>query len=379
MAMAKKPKPSRREPPFRFYDNRQKYLMFVTTCGEKWEVSRRVGRELEKVQPHPPALRLFDAGVGDGTVLANVLRHAHRLFPTVPILTVGKEISMEDVRLTLEKLPDRLAEHPQSIFVLTNMTYGEAPWLSPAKGRRRVNRIDVALKGTSTHEFEAQIQDLAARLGHGWAVESSDHGPLRYVRPSVMTVYRADQAFALNAVIPRPGDHPGPFDLVIASQPYRAQATVTFKTQEILAPLARVLAPGGRLIAIQSRGDDPGSELIGRIWPDRRPFPHDRHVILDGLKAALRGEARDFRFAAYGDRQSLFRYDLHMLPGEVGGRVGTSTLFAAWNAATYVAQIEDPLIDDAMRRADIMDITREVLHHHGGMWFFDESFVVSRR
>jgi SAM-dependent methyltransferase len=194
-----------------------------------------------------------------------------------------------------------------------------------------------------------------------------------------MTVYRADQAFALNAVIPRPGDHPGPFDLVIASQPYRAQATVTFKTQEILAPLARVLAPGGRLIAIQSRGDDPGSELIGRIWPDRRPFPHDRHVILDGLKAALRGEARDFRFAAYGDRQSLFRYDLHMLPGEVGGRVGTSTLFAAWNAATYVAQIEDPLIEDAMRRADIMDITREVLHHHGGMWFFDESFVVSRR
>src|SRR5262249_29470625 len=27
---------------FRFYDNRQKYLLFVTTCGEKWVVAQRV-------------------------------------------------------------------------------------------------------------------------------------------------------------------------------------------------------------------------------------------------------------------------------------------------------------------------------------------------
>ncbi|HRA79183.1 MAG TPA: hypothetical protein PK956_10285, partial [Burkholderiaceae bacterium] len=30
---------------FRFYDNRQKYLMFVNTCTEKWAVAERVERE----------------------------------------------------------------------------------------------------------------------------------------------------------------------------------------------------------------------------------------------------------------------------------------------------------------------------------------------
>ena len=29
-------------PPFRFYDNRQKYLSFVSTCNEKAAIARRV-------------------------------------------------------------------------------------------------------------------------------------------------------------------------------------------------------------------------------------------------------------------------------------------------------------------------------------------------
>ena len=58
---------------FRFFDNRQKYLMFVNTCSEKWVVADRVSMELGNIAPRPPALRIFDAGVGDGTVLAAVV------------------------------------------------------------------------------------------------------------------------------------------------------------------------------------------------------------------------------------------------------------------------------------------------------------------
>jgi len=93
--------------PFRFYDNRQKYLAFVNTCNEKAAVTRRVGQELAQVRPSPPALRIFDAGMGDATVLSRVMRSAHKQFPTVPLLAVAKEISLEDVRLGLEKMPDR--------------------------------------------------------------------------------------------------------------------------------------------------------------------------------------------------------------------------------------------------------------------------------
>ena len=53
---------------FRFYDSRQKYLLFVNTCAEKSAVADRVAQELPAIHPSPPAVRVFDAGVGDGTV-----------------------------------------------------------------------------------------------------------------------------------------------------------------------------------------------------------------------------------------------------------------------------------------------------------------------
>src|SRR3984957_16904881 len=115
--------------PFRFYDNRQKYLAFVNTCNEKSAVARRAAQELTHIHPTPPAIHLFDAGMGDATVLVRLMRSVHHRFSTVPLLVVAKEISLEDVRLGLEKLPDRLCEHPGTVFVVTNLTYADAPRL----------------------------------------------------------------------------------------------------------------------------------------------------------------------------------------------------------------------------------------------------------
>src|SRR5262245_50211590 len=102
----KSPSGDAASPPFRFYDNRQKYLAFVNTCNEKSAVARRAAQELACVKPTPPALRIFDAGMGDGTVLSRLMRATHRAHRTVPMSVVAKEISLEDVRLGLEKMPD---------------------------------------------------------------------------------------------------------------------------------------------------------------------------------------------------------------------------------------------------------------------------------
>src|SRR5215216_1392742 len=115
---------------FRFFDNRQKYLLFVHTCSEKWVIANRVSLELGNIHPRPPAVRVFDAGVGDGSVLTRVMRSMHDRFPNMPFYVVGKEISLEDIRLTLQKMADRLLEHPQTVLVLTNLAYADAPWLA---------------------------------------------------------------------------------------------------------------------------------------------------------------------------------------------------------------------------------------------------------
>jgi hypothetical protein len=180
-------------------------------------------------------------------------------------------------------------------------------------------------------------------------------------------------------VRPRRGLARADYDLVIASQPYRARAPLEFKARRIIAPLARSLAPGGRLIAIHSHGNDPGIEIIHNIWPGENPFATDRHALLRATKAELGGAGRVLNFGAYADARSLFRYDMHTLPHEISETIGTSTLFAAWNAAVYVAQIEDQRLSEAIASGAWLDATRDVLQRHGGLWFWDESFVISRK
>ncbi len=365
---------------FRFYDNRQKYLLFVTTCDEKWVIAERIGREIGHLKPEPPCLSLFDAGMGDGTVLSHVLCQLHAAFPTVPFHVVGKEISLEDVRMSLEKMADRFFEHPQTVFTATNMFYREAPWLNLENGDpNAVNWIEIALEGAHARDFAEQIRALQPVLSDGWQVRASERtGNLVYEKPSVLVLYRADQQFALNRVVPRRGQPRPGYDLVVVSQPYRARAPLDFKVGRVLAPLTHALAPGGRLVAVQSFGDDPGLEIIRCIWPDEEPFRHKSRDLVAGLRAALGTDAGAFTFEGDAEADSMFRYQMYMLPSEVAGSIGTSTLLAAWNAAVYVAQIEDGRLAKAMSQSQYLEATADVLHRHGGLWFNDESFVVSR-
>ncbi len=370
---------------FRFFDNRQKYLMFVNTCSEKQVVAGRVSLELANVHPRPPAMRLFDAGVGDGTVLTRVMRSMHQRFRNIPFYIVGKEISLEDVRLTLEKMSDRFYEHPATVLVLTNLYYSEAPYLVPNSTTAAAGLVwhELALRGSTAAEFEEQITELEPFLAKNWRAKvSKKSGNPIYEKPVVLVIYVENYRFALDQVIPKPGAIRADYDLVIASQPYRARASTDFKAQRVIAPLAEGLAPGGRLIGIHSSGGDPGMEIVQKVWPGEQPFNTDRHSLLRAAKAAMGNKARHFNFNAYADARSRFQYSMYTLPNEIDAEttsIGTSTLFAAWNDATYVAQIEDQRLGDVMSNDNYLTATREVLRKHGGLWFWDESFVISRK
>ncbi len=366
---------------FRFFDNRQKYLLFVNTCSEKWVIGERISRELKHIAPTPPSIRIFDAGVGDGTVLARVWRAMHYRFPTMPFTIQGKEVSLEDVRLTLDKLPDRLYEHPASVIVLTNLYYGEAPWLTPRSSEAAENMIwkEVALNGNSSHEFEQQIVELQGFLSENWQARVGKHGNPVYDKPVALVLYREDHRFMLDSVIPKQDEPRADFDLIIASQPYRAIASAKSKARNVVTPLARALAPNGRLIGIHSVGNDPGMEIVELVWPGQNPFTVSRHEILESVKAGLGDASSDYIFSSGSNIESLFNYEMHTLPNEIGSSIGTSTLLAAWNAATYVAQVEDDRLEEAMHHNAYIDNTRKVLNKRGGLWFQNESYTIIRK
>jgi hypothetical protein len=239
---------------------------------------------------------------------------------------------------------------------------------------------DVALTGNTSHEFAEQITGLAPFLAENWRAHvSPTSGNPVYERPTVLVLYRQDHKFLLQPIIPKRGGVAADYDMVIASQPYRARAPLDFKAERVITPLVKSLGPGGRLLAIHSHGNDPGMEVVRGIWPDENPFQHDRHQMLKAVKTALGNNGRNFNFNAYADQRSLFRYHMHALPTEISDSIGTSTLFAAWNAAIYVGQIEDKRLEGVIDNRRYLEVTGNVLQKHAGLWFWDESYIISRR
>ena len=183
----------------KFFDNRQRYLLFVTTTNEKAIISEKLSHLISELKPSKPALKIFDAGVGDGAVLMNVLRICHQKFPTIPIYVSCKDVSMEDARLTIEKLADRFVEHPNMVFTISNLHYSEAGYLKSnnADKQKNMNWSNISLEGNSSFGFYQQLRQLGPLLKENWRVEQNKAGNTTYEKPAVLTIYRKDQEFSL--------------------------------------------------------------------------------------------------------------------------------------------------------------------------------------
>lgn len=360
----------------RFFDTRAAYMLFATATSEKAAVADRIGQELERLTPHPPGLRVFDAGMGDASVLSHLMRRMHQVFPHIPWTVVGKEISLEDVRQALSRLPDRLFEHPEMVFVVTNMRFSEATALRPHDPTDLVWR-EVALRGDTSHGFTSQLRDLLPVLASDWEVKTSPlSGNPVYVRPSVLILYREDHEFLLRSMVPRQEEPLPGYDLIVAAQAYRAAAPLERKVSSVVSPLARALAPGGRLVGIHSRGHDPGMEIIRRVWPDEEPF---QHGAADVVAEARRQMAdTDLEFPMLEPGEALVRYEMHHMPSESAEHIGTSSVLATWNAAAYVAQIDEERLSEGMRSGAWEEATRAVMERHPTVWFEDEVYVIAR-
>ena len=87
----------------RFFDDRLKYLSFIQNTGEKKAISEKIYPYISRLSQNKSYLRILDAGTGDGTINANIIKSFHRYHPYTSLLITGKEISYEDLKNTLEK------------------------------------------------------------------------------------------------------------------------------------------------------------------------------------------------------------------------------------------------------------------------------------
>ena len=132
------------------------------------------------------------------------------------------------------------------------------------------------------------------------------------------------------------------------------------------------------MLLIQSIGNDPGMDIVRSVWPEENLFRTPRCMMLNVLKRKMQEERRNLRYFLYTDSSSLFCYQLHTLASKISRNIGTSILRTSWNAAVYMAQIEDAKFMKVLRKGGYLEETEKNLRAHGDLWFTNELFTVSR-
>ena len=364
---------------FRFYDNRQKYLLFVTTTNEKNIIADYIRPYIKKINPKKPGIKIFDAGMGDGSLLMNVMRQCHEAKPTIPLLISTKEISIEDVRLGLEKLPDRFVEHKNTVFVISNLHYAEAAKLSSNNKikQKKINWNVVKLKGNTSIDFAEQLVKQNPFLEKKWNIEiNKKTGNPTYKEPSVMIIYREDQEFNVNELIPTKHNPVNKFDLIIAAQPYRSRISAEKKVKYVIEPMIKALKPKGKLLTIHASGNDPTNEIIKKIWPKENPFPTLSDSIIKYLKTNL--DKSLLNKIVFKDKKNI-KCKLRTLPNEISGSIATSLVFSAWNASIYVNQMDDDKVMQVEKSIKYKKIVEKIIAKNKGLFFYNEIFVIEKK
>jgi len=153
-----------------------------------------------------------------------------------------------------------------------------------------------------------------------------------------------------------------------------------FRIDHVLTPVSATLATGGMMTVVQAHGEDPAHEIVQRTWPNQ-PIPFiSRHEIIRELRRALGNTRSDYTFTGLTNAKSLFRFDMHTMPVFEGNEIGALSLTSAWNNAIYFAEVKEELAQAAIREGTrCLDITSDVLQRHGGLWFVNETFSVTRK
>ena len=384
----------------RFFDDRLTYLSFVTTSNEKNVVANEISSVIKSISKEKAALRIFDAGIGDGSLLMNVIKNCHKEFPYIPFFVMAKEISIEDVRLALEKLSDRFIEHPNMVFTITNLYFSEAASLQSnnPKKQKKMKWNSLALEGNSSYEFNNQLTNIEDLLKDSWTIDEDpvthqltniedllkdswtiDEDPVThrasYKNPSVLTIYRKDHENLVDRYIPNKGDDKKVFDLILASQPYRSRTSEKKKVDFVIKPMIDILNKNGKLVIVHSCGNDSVSKVIKQLWPKENPYPTPARAIIKYLKKTL--PARKLDDLVF-HKPVKFAYKLKPIPDD-NNSIATSLFSAAWNNIVYVGQMNSDQINQAQEDGKYVEVIENLLEENDNtVHFNNEMFVIEK-
>ncbi len=336
-----------------FFDSRDKYLSFVNSTNEKNNIALKLSSHLKKSKINSGAFRIFDAGTGEGTIIATLLSATHEKFPEDPIFVIGKEISVDDIDSLLSFLAYRFFEHKSLIFCITNASYDDFN----KQNLKKIKYIKKELKGKTSFSFAKQLVRMNSLIKKNWELKEDSKSTLLIPKQkTLLAIYREDQKISLEHLIPNKiNDIPIKFDFIIASQAFRLRSPYKRTMKLIILPLLKILDKKGQFFLIYSSGNDFTKKMLKLFFPTIKPFQYNdpkefiKEVNKDKLSKGM------FRISV-----SSFIYTFKNMSLTSKKRFSPMNSMGLWNAITYVGQISEREQNSISINTKLLDKVSEI-------------------
>jgi hypothetical protein len=361
----------------RFFDDRLKYLSFIQNTGEKKAISEQIYSHIAGLSENKSYLRILDAGTGDGTIYSNIIKSFHRYHPYASLLMTGKEISYEDLKNTLEKMPDRFVEHPNLLITMTNVKFSELGFVESANKikDKKIKEFNLVLKSNNSFDFNSQITGtlLGNFIKKNWGIEIDKNDRTSYSNPCIIRVYREDNEKHLEKFLKNDYKNNN-YDLIVASQAYRAAASVKVKVNNVIGPLMRLLNKSGKLLVTHTSGGDSIQKVLKLAFKDKEAFPNAAKDIIEHLKDNPFGENNIYKFS----KPMNYFFKFKRAPDQTVSELFGHNADAKWANIVYVGQIAEKDIQNLETNLRLRNKVRKTIDDLNQIQFKNEIFSITK-
>ena len=361
----------------RFFDDRLKYLSFIQNTGEKKAISEKVYSHIASLSDNKSYLRILDAGTGDGTIFSNIIKSFHKYHPYSSLLITGKEISYEDLKNTLEKMPDRFVEHPNLLVTMTNVKFAELGLIENSNKikDKKIKEFNLVLKSNNSFDFNSQITGNLLRnfIKKNWGIEIDKKDRTSYSSPCIIRVYREDNEKHLNKFLKNNYKNNN-YDLILASQAYRAASSVNIKVKNVIAPLMRLLNKSGKLLITHSVGGESVQKILKLAFKGKEAFPNKAKDIIGYLKDNPFGENNIYKFS----KPQNYYFTFKRAPDKTVKELFGHNTDAKWANMLYVGQIAEKDIQAFEKNTALQKKIKRVIDKSKEIQFQNEIFSITK-
>ena len=361
----------------RFFDDRLKYLSFIQNTSEKKAISSKIYPYVANMSQNKSYLRILDAGTGDGTIKSNVIKAFHRYHPYSSLLITGKEISYEDLKNTLEKMPDRFVEHPNLLITMTNVKFSELSLIENSSKikNKKVREYNLVLKSNNSYDFNSQItgNNLGNFIKKNWGIQIDRNSRTSYSDPCIIRIYRQDHEKHFKQFLKNDYKN-NKYDLIIASQAYRAASSVKAKVNNVISPLMDLLNTSGELFITHSTGGAEIQKIINLAFKDLEAFPNTAKDMIKFLKNKNDPDDGSFKYFA----PMKYTFNFKKAPDQTVTELFGHNTDAKWSNILYVAQIPNKDILKVEKNTKLLNKIRKKIINSGTIRFENETFTIKR-